>query len=117
MSKLFGPTGVKGIDVTTPRGKKAYNADRSGFINIDNPAHARQAKAEGFVQASLYNSIGERTPSDVCPRCEKIKFVNQEICHECRKHDLNIEWLENHKECFTDFEVCPCVRVKESLNG
>lgn len=117
MSKMFGPTGVRGIDVTTPRGKKSYDADKSGFITIDNKAHAKQAMAEGFVQASLYNSIGERIESDVCPKCEKAKFVNQEICYDCRKLELDLKWLAEHDTCFTNFPECPCVQLKERING
>lgn len=56
MAKLFGPTGVKGIDVTTESGTRKYDADKSGFINIDNPRHAAQAKSEGMVEAALAGS-------------------------------------------------------------
>jgi len=81
MAKLVGPTGVKGIDVTTERGTKAYNADSKGFINVDNPKHARQAKAEGFFEASGWAGIraqnswpcecGHNSLFKLCGKCGK----------------------------------------------
>jgi hypothetical protein len=81
MSKLFGPQGVKGIDVTTPSGKKAYNADKQGFISVDNPAHARQAKAEGFVEASLFNGIGGNAYP--CTGCGFNSVFRKYTCWKC----------------------------------
>lgn len=52
MARLFGPKGVKGIDVTTERGTKKYDADGKGFINIENSSHLKQAVAEGMAIAS-----------------------------------------------------------------
>jgi hypothetical protein len=81
MAKLFGPSGVKGIDVTTPSGVTKYNADKQGFINIENGKHLAQAKAEGMVEASLFSGIGARKtyPCEcgfnalfaICGRCGK----------------------------------------------
>jgi hypothetical protein len=57
MSRVFGPSGVRGIDVTTERGTTKYDADKNGFINIDNPKHLRQAVSEGMAIASDFSGI------------------------------------------------------------
>lgn len=80
MARLVGPSGVRGIDVTTERGTRAYNADSKGFINVENPKHAAQAKAEGFFEASSYSGIkakgypcecGFNAVFRVCGKCGK----------------------------------------------
>jgi hypothetical protein len=81
MAKLVGPTGVRGIDVTTESGTKKYNADSKGFINIENGRHAKQAKAEGFFEASGFAGIksqnawpcvcGHNSLFKVCGKCGK----------------------------------------------
>lgn len=81
MAKLVGPTGVKGVDITTESGTKKYNADSKGFINIDNPRHAAQAKAEGLFEASGFAGIrsqnawpcecGHNSLFKVCGKCGK----------------------------------------------
>lgn len=54
MARLIAPDGgVKGIDVKTERGTYRYSRDKRGVINVDNPRHAAQMKAEGFFEASL----------------------------------------------------------------
>ena len=54
MARLIAPDGgVKGVDVRTERGVRKYNPDKKGVINVDNPRHAAQMKAEGFFEASL----------------------------------------------------------------
>jgi len=62
MTKLFGASGVKGIDVTSERGTVKYNADPKGYIEIDNPKHVRQAVSEGMVvsapAAGFANAVG-----------------------------------------------------------
>ena len=52
MSKMIPPQGLKEVLVKTERGTKVYRADRSGLINVDNPKHAAQMKAEGLGVAS-----------------------------------------------------------------
>jgi hypothetical protein len=52
MTKIYGATGVKGVDVTTEKGTVKYNADRKGYIEIDNAKHVRQAVSEGMVIAA-----------------------------------------------------------------
>lgn len=82
MAKLVGPTGVKGIDVKTEKGTKAYNADHKGFINIENPRHAAQAKAEGFFEASAYNAIG--TVGYPCTGCGFNSVFKAYTCWKCQ---------------------------------
>jgi len=84
MARLMGPTGLKGIDVSTPQGTRAYSADRTGFINIENSADLRQAKAEGLVEAGLFSGVNNSKrnlcvgegcmfnaafPIFTCPKC------------------------------------------------
>jgi hypothetical protein len=81
MAKLVGPTGVKGIDVTTESGTKKYSADSKGFINIENNRHAAQAKSEGFFEASGFAGIksqhawpcgcGHNSLFKICGKCGK----------------------------------------------
>jgi hypothetical protein len=52
MGKMIPPQGLKEVSVKTERGTKVYRADRSGLINVDNPKHAAQMKAEGLGVAS-----------------------------------------------------------------
>ena len=52
MGKMIPPQGLKEVAVKTERGIKVYKADRSGLINVDNPKHAAQMKAEGLGVAS-----------------------------------------------------------------
>jgi hypothetical protein len=52
MGKMIPPQGLREVAVKTERGTKVYRADRSGLINVDNPKHAAQMKAEGLGVAS-----------------------------------------------------------------
>ena len=52
MGKMIPPQGLREVSVKTERGTKVYRADRSGLINVDNPKHAAQMKAEGLGVAS-----------------------------------------------------------------
>lgn len=52
MGKMIPPQGLREVAVKTERGIKVYKADRSGLINVDNPKHAAQMKAEGLGVAS-----------------------------------------------------------------
>jgi hypothetical protein len=54
MSRLIAPDGgLKGVDISTPRGTKKYNVDKRGGITVENPSHAAKMKDEGFFEASL----------------------------------------------------------------
>jgi hypothetical protein len=52
MGKMIPPQGLREVSIQTERGTKVYKADRSGLINVDNPKHAAQMKAEGLGVAS-----------------------------------------------------------------
>jgi hypothetical protein len=80
MAKLVGPTGVKGIDVKTEKGTKAYNADAKGFINIENKRHAAQAKSEGFFEASSFSAVRVQGFPCSCGFASLFK-----ICGKCGK--------------------------------
>ena len=83
MTRLIASDGgVKGVDITTPSGVRSYNPDRKGVINVDNPKHAKQMKAEGFFEASL---MGPITNSDTigfnCVECGFGSFFRK--CSRC----------------------------------
>lgn len=61
MTKVYGPTGVKGIDVTTESGTRKYNADKKGYIEIENSKHLKQAVAEGMVISAPAAGFGRAT--------------------------------------------------------
>lgn len=83
MAEVFGPTGVRGVDVTTEAGTVKYDANKQGFIDIENPKHLKQALSEGMVlrsQASGFNvkdhlcsnercSFNAVLPVFTCPKC------------------------------------------------
>lgn len=61
MARLIASDGgVRGVDVRTERGVRSYNPDKKGVINVDNPRHAAQMKAEGFFEASLMGAVTNR---------------------------------------------------------
>jgi hypothetical protein len=94
MAKLVGPTGVKGIDITSESGVKKYNADRSGFINVENPKHARQAKAEGFFEASAYS--GMNVEGYPCTGCGFNSVFKAYTCWKCATEN-DFREVENGK--------------------
>jgi hypothetical protein len=83
MAKLFGPTGVKGIDVTTERGTKKYDADKKGFINIDNQKHLKQAVSEGMVIASDASFGGSNVAGYPCGGCAFVSVLKVFTCWKC----------------------------------
>lgn len=83
MARVFGPGGVRGIDVSTARGEtRSYDADKSGFINIDNPRDLKQALGEGFAKVADYSGakvVGYPCPcgfNSVFRKCSKCGQVN-----------------------------------------
>jgi len=58
MARVFGPSGVVGIDVKTDRGTRTYDADKKGFINITNANDLKQALSEGFTKVADYSGVG-----------------------------------------------------------
>jgi hypothetical protein len=81
MTKVFGASGVKGIDVTTEKGTVKYTADRKGFIEIDNPKHARQAISEGMAVAS--SASGFNVDGFPCVTCEHNSVFKVYNCPKC----------------------------------
>ena len=83
MAEVLGPTGVRGVDVTTENGTVKYDANKQGFIEINNEKHLKQALAEGLMlrsQASGFNvkdhlcqneqcSFNAVLPVFTCPKC------------------------------------------------
>lgn len=82
MAKVFGASGVKGIDVTTESGTVKYNADKGGLIEVDNKNHLAQMKAEGFAVAGLYSAMN--VPGYACAG-ESCSFVSVFKLYTCRK--------------------------------
>lgn len=82
MARVFGPNGVKGIDVQTDRGTRSYDADKQGFININNPRDLKQALSEGFTKVADYSgakAVGYPCPcgfNSVFKKCSKCGQVN-----------------------------------------
>ena len=72
MTKMIPPQGLREVSVRTERGTKVYRADKSGLINVDNPKHAAQMKAEGLGTANAMGSIAR--PSTVGFTCQKCGF-------------------------------------------
>ena len=81
MAKLFGPTGVKGIDVTTENGTAKYDADKKGFINIENSKHLKQAVSEGMVIAS--DASFGNVPGYGCSACSFVSLFKAFDCPKC----------------------------------
>jgi uncharacterized ferredoxin-like protein len=53
MTKLVGPQGLRGVDITTSRGVRKYNQNKKGMVEVSNAKDAKALKAEGFFEASL----------------------------------------------------------------
>lgn len=88
MAKVFGPSGVKGIDVQTPTGTRSYDADKSGLIEISNKADLKQAISEGMAIAGVASGFYAK-PQDECPECNGVKFASQTICASCYTKELD----------------------------
>lgn len=86
MSRMIPPQGLKEVAVRTERGTKVYRAGRDGLINVDNPKHARQMKAEGLGEASTSGMIvGKGFPCTECgfgswfKKCSRCGHENERI--------------------------------------
>lgn len=86
MSRMIPPQGLKEVAVRTERGTKVYKAGRDGLINVDNPRHAKQMKAEGLGEASTSGMIvGEGFPCRECgfgswfKKCSRCGHENERI--------------------------------------
>ena len=70
MARLIAPDGgVRGVDIKTERGTRKYNPDKKGVINVENPRHAAQMKAEGFFEASLMGATTKENLGFTCSEC------------------------------------------------
>ena len=80
MTKMIPPQGLREVSVKTERGTKVYRADKSGLINVDNPKHAAQMKAEGLGQAGL-GGVPKGNVGYPCKACGFGSFFKQ--CSRC----------------------------------
>jgi hypothetical protein len=70
MARLVAPDGgVRGVDLTTERGTRSYNPNKKGVIEVNNPKHVAQMKAEGFFEASLMGPTQDTTLGFTCNEC------------------------------------------------
>lgn len=69
MTKLVGPQGLRGVDITTPRGVRKYNQNKKGMVEVSNARDAKALKAEGFFEASLMGTTNNSTLGFVCVEC------------------------------------------------
>jgi hypothetical protein len=86
MGKMIPPQGLKEIAVRTERGTKLYKADKSGLINVDNPRHAAQMRAEGLGTATAGGiADADGFPCTVCgfgsffKKCSRCGTINERI--------------------------------------
>lgn len=84
MARLVPRDGaVREVDVRTERGKTRYRAEKGGLMNVDNPKHIAQMKAEGFIEASLMGS--SQNTAGLGYTCEKCGFGSWfKECSRCR---------------------------------
>jgi hypothetical protein len=69
MTKLVGPQGLRGIDVTTSRGVRKYNQNKKGMIEVSNSKDAKALKSEGFFEAILMVTTDNPTLGFICTEC------------------------------------------------
>ena len=68
--------------VTSGATGKSYDADRNGFIHVDDPRDIRSLKAGGYTIASI---VPRTRVSWEC-ECGWSAFINH--CPKCNRHDL-----------------------------
>lgn len=82
MAKMVAPDrGAREVDVRTERGTTRYSQNRQGLIEVDNPRHAAQMKAEGFFEASLMGVSTTPGVGHVCLACGFSAWFK--ICGRC----------------------------------
>ena len=69
MTKLVGPQGLRGVDITTSRGVRKYNQNKKGMVEVSNLKDAKALKSEGFFEASLMGTTNNSTLGFVCIEC------------------------------------------------
>ena len=66
MAKYVAPD--KGVRETTI-GNKTYRPDKGGLYNVENPAHAKAMKSEGYFEASLMGPTTNGGLGYTCTEC------------------------------------------------
>ena len=81
---------VREVDVRSERGTRRYRIAEGGLVNVDNPNHVRQLKAEGFIEASLAPySRGTKNLGFVCSKCGFNGWFRK--CGKCGHEELGGE--------------------------
>lgn len=79
MSRLVAPDKpLTQLDVSTESRKFRYVRKNDGTFHVENPNHARQMKAEGFIEASL---LGNPKASGFPCACGFSSFFA--VCSRC----------------------------------
>lgn len=69
MTKLVGPQGLRGVDITTSRGVRKYNQNKKGMVEVSNAKDAKALKSEGFFEASLMGTTNDMSLGYNCNEC------------------------------------------------
>jgi hypothetical protein len=69
MTKLVGPQGLRGVDITTSRGVRKYNQNKKGMVEVSNAKDAKALKSEGFFEASLMGTTNDMSLGYTCNEC------------------------------------------------
>lgn len=67
MSKFVAPD--KGVKETVVGGRSYYANGKTGLYEVNNPAHKKAMKAEGFFEASLMGATTNETLGYTCSEC------------------------------------------------
>lgn len=67
MSKFVAPD--KGVKETVVGGRSYYANGKTGLYEVNNPAHKKAMKAEGFFEASLMGATTNDTLGYTCSEC------------------------------------------------
>jgi hypothetical protein len=83
MGKLTPRDGfVKETDIKTQRGTARYRVDKTGKYNVDNPAHIKALKSQGFSESNL--SVYTTGDSDRGYTCSACGFASWFVkCSRC----------------------------------
>ena len=71
MSKLTPRDGfVSSTEINSQRGKTVYRVDKTGKYNVDNPAHVKALKSQGFTESNLaVFTTGDTQRGYTCTAC------------------------------------------------
>lgn len=106
MTKMIPPKGLKEVAVRTERGTKVYKAGRDGLINVDNPRHAKQMKAEGLGVAGVGLGLIVRNTNGCCD-----SYVLKQSCKEC------LQRVSTCGKCKSVISPCGCKDKEENNDG